>query len=221
MSDLWLILLPILLTDVANPVLLALVVYLAGAPRGILLASAALTGHTAAYFASGVLIALGFERLTAFVADPGPISYSLGLLLGLLLLWAAWKSRAQDPQNPPPEDPPATLGSAFTTGAIINFIGIPFALPYFAAIDQILKAQLEVSGSLLLLAGYNLAYLLPFTMVPLATLIMGVQARAPLERLNQWVERVAAVLLPFILGAVGLALIVDALLYFFTGTGLF
>jgi len=33
---------------------------------------------------------------------------------------------------------------AFGLGAVINFVGIPFALPYFAALNQILKADLTI-----------------------------------------------------------------------------
>ena len=75
MSDLFLILTPILLSDVANPVLFALLVYLAAKPRGVLLSSAALAGHTAAYFGSGVLIALAFAELTEFLSNPGTLSF--------------------------------------------------------------------------------------------------------------------------------------------------
>jgi len=37
--------------------------------------------------------------------------------------------------------------TAFGFGAVINLIGLPFALPYFAALDQILKADLTVTDS--------------------------------------------------------------------------
>jgi len=221
MSDLWLVLLPILLTDMANPVLFALLVYLAGSPRGILLSASALAGHTVAYFGSGVVIAFGFEQVTSMMADPGPISYAIGLVLGLLLLWVAWLSRADAPSGEPPAEPPGSPVSAFTTGAIINFVGLPFALPYFAAIDQILKTGMSVGDALLALGGYNLAYMAPFLIVPGLVLILGDGAKNILERLNAQVERFAGLLLPLVLGIVGIGLTADALLYFITGAGLF
>ena len=220
MSGLWLILLPLLLTDIANPVLFALLVYLSGLPRGTLLSCSVLAGHTAASFGSGIIIALGFEQLTLLISDPGPLSYGVGLGLGLLLLWMAWKSRSETPSSDPAENPPTSLGSAFVTGAIINFIGVPFALPYFAAIDQILKQGLSVAESLLALGGYNLAYMAPFLIVPSLVWTRGEDAQAVLQRLNEKVGRFAAVVLPLILGLVGVALTVDALLYFTTGKGL-
>lgn len=221
MTDLWLVLIPLLLTDVANPVLFALLVYLAGRQRGAVLSSAALGGHTAAYFSSGVVIALAFDQLTEFMATPGPVSYGLGGLLGLLLLWVAWLSRSEAPAPEPDEESPVTAGAAFVTGAIVNFVGTPFALPYFAAIDQILKAELDVGGSLAVLGAYNLAYLAPFLAVPILTALMGERAQIVLGRINARVERIAGVLLPLILGAVGIALTLDAVLFFVRGEGLF
>ena len=44
-------------------------------------------------------------------------------------------------------------------GSIINLIGIPFAVPYFGAIAQMLKADLSVTGTLALLAAFALANL--------------------------------------------------------------
>lgn len=221
MTDLWLVLIPILLTDVANPVLFALLVYLAGADRGTLLSSMALLGHTAAYFSSGVLIALVYDQLTEFIANPGPVSYGLGGLVGLLLLWVAWLSGGEETPSETSGEPPVSTGAAFVTGAIVNFVGIPFALPYFAAIDQMLKTELSVTGSLAVLAGYNVAYLAPFVMVPALTAVMGARAQSVLHAINLRVERVASVLMPLVLGLVGIALTIDAALYFTRGSGLF
>jgi len=221
MTDLWLVLFPLLLTDIANPVLFALLVYLAGGSHGVRLSMAALAGHTAAYFASGVVLALAWDQLTAFIANPGPISYGIGLLLGGLLLWVAWLSRGDGSTPESAEEPPASVGSAFVTGAIINFIGVPFALPYFAVIDQILKSDPGVGQSLLLLGAYNLAYMTPFLIVPLLTIVMGESAQALLQRINRKVESVAGILLPLILGIVGMALVIDAVLFFTTGKGLY
>ena len=138
MSDLLLILTPILLSDVANPVLFTLLVILAAGPRGVLLSTAALAGHTAAYFGSGILITLAFAELTEFMNNPGTVGYALGGVLGIVLLYVAWLF-AQEAPDPQPEEPVSdTPLSAFTTGAIVNFIGLPFGLPYFVAIDQIL-----------------------------------------------------------------------------------
>jgi cytochrome c biogenesis protein CcdA len=104
---------------------------------------------------------------------------------------------------------------------VINFIGIPFALPYFAAIDQILKANLPPAEVVVLLVAYNLAYALPFLIVPVLVALVGERSRPVLTRINATLDRTSTVLMPIMLGLVGLALIADAVLCFATGEGLF
>jgi len=62
---------------------------------------------------------------------------------------------------------------------VINFIGIPFALPYFAAIDQILKANLATGDTLVLLVAYNPVYAPPFLVVPILVAALGERSRVP------------------------------------------
>ncbi len=223
MTDLLVVLVPILLSDVANPVLFAFMVYLAAEPRGAWLSTMGLLGHTAAYFGSGLIIALAFTEITALVSEPGTISYVIGALLGAVLLWVAWESaREPDPKAPVDrEAAPPTIGWAFSTGAIINFVGLPFGVPYFVAIDQLLRAELSTVASIGVLAGYNLAYMLPFTVVPVLTLVMGENAKALLQRMNERVEKVAGAVLPIVLGGIGLFLLLDAGAYFLRGEGLY
>ncbi len=100
-------------------------------------------------------------------------------------------------------------------------MGLPFALPYFAALDQILKADLTVSGSLLVLVIYNLGYALPFLTVPVLALVLGDGSSEVLSRINDKVDRASTVLMPLMLALVGVALVADAILYFTRGQGLF
>ena len=113
------------------------------------------------------------------------------------------------------------MWSAFGFGAVINFIGIPFAVPYFAAIDQILKADFSATQAVFMLLSYNLAYALPFVLVPLLSAVLGERARPILERINSVLDRVSSFLLPAMLGLIGLALLADALTYFIRGQSLF
>ena len=222
MLDLWAVLIPILLADVVNPVLFAFMVYAVGTDRPFINSSAALSGHTAAYLAFGILLAFAFDIITAWLANPTAIDYGLGFLVGLLLLWAAWRMRRggkQEKQESRVEQ--LTPPRAFGIGAVINIIGLPFALPYFAALDQILKADLTVTDSIMVLAGYNLGYALPFLVVPVLALTLGDRSRPVLARINQQVDRISAYLLPLMLTLLGIALVVDAVRFFVVGEGLF
>lgn len=222
MLDLWAVLIPILLADVVNPVLFAFMVYAVGTDRPLSNSGAVLLGHTASYLGFGIALAFAFETITRRLANPKPVDYGIGLLIGALLLWVAWQSRGGNKrEKTETRVKQLTPLRAFGIGAVINIVGLPFALPYFAAIDQILKADLTVSDSVMVLGGYNLGYALPFLVVPLLALVLGENSRPVLARINEKVNRVGAYLMPLMLGLVGVALVLDAILYFATGKGLF
>src|SRR5210317_576533 len=156
MLELWVILTPILLADVVNPVLFAFMVYAVGTDRPLSNSISALLGHTAAYLSFGIILALSFNIIKAGLANPKPVDYIISLIVGILLLWVAWRSRSKtaDKKDKPQVEELTPLKS-FTIGAIINIIGLPFALPYYAALDQILKAELTVTSFVVVLVGYN------------------------------------------------------------------
>lgn len=220
MSELWTILLPILAADVLNPILFGFLVYAAGTPRGVVNSAAALLGHTLAYFVAGVVLALGLDRLSDALANPSTIDFVAELVIGAFIVGVAVRSgkggsRANEPTSE------LTPLRAFGMGAVINIIGLPFAVPYIGAVSQIVKVQLDPGAALISLAAYNLLYAAPFLPVPLLVLILGPRSRAPLERVNSALTRIADRLLPPLIGLVGLVLMADALAYFAVGRPLF
>jgi cytochrome c biogenesis protein CcdA len=215
------VLIPFLVADVINPVLFAFLVYAAGSERPVVNCSALLLGHTTAYLGAGVAIAIGLENIINYLANPSRIDYLIGLVVGLFLLWIAFPNTDKSKPKQPEQSGALSPLSAFGFGAVINFVGIPFALPYFAAISQILKADFETHEALLLLVAYNILYALPFLIVPALVVILGERSRPLLQRINEQLDRVSAFLMPALLGLCGLALVGDALLYFVTGKGLF
>lgn len=219
--EIWYILFPILLTDIVNPVLFAFLVFAAASKRPVLISSSMLLGHTLAYFGAGIIIALFMESITAFLANPRRIDFIIELILGIILLWVAFGTRKNTGKRPEESTSEFSLIGAFGFGAVVNFIGIPFAVPYFAAIDQILKTESSITQSVLLLLSYNLAFALPFMLVPALSAVLGDRARPVLERINRALDKVSSVLMPLLLGLVGLALLADALTYFARGSSLF
>jgi cytochrome c biogenesis protein CcdA len=222
MIDLWTVLLPILLVDALNPVLFAFVVYAVGTERPFSNGAAALAGHTLAYFLAGIAIALGLDRLSELLENPGALAFSIEAVLGGVLLFVAAKSVGGSGASPPTEGAGAlTPLSAFGLGMVINFVGIPFAVPYFAALDQILKVDLDTAGAVLQLAIYNAGYALPFLALLGIRAALGDEARPVLERINDVVERASGFVMPPLLGLAGIALLIDAGVWFATGDALF
>jgi len=217
----WGMLLPILLSDVINPVLFAFMVYAAGSSRPVLSSGAMLLGHTVTYFSFGIVLSLGLERISARLANPRFLDFVIEVVLGVILLWLALRTRKDTGKRPEEETPEFSPWDAFRFGALVNVIGIPFAVPYFAAIDQFLKSDLNTSGILLALLAYNLVYALPFLLVPVLSAVMGERSKPLLARVNAVMERISSFLMPLMLGLVGLALLADSITYFLSGESLF
>lgn len=221
MTEIWTALIPILLADVLNPVLFAFMVYAAGTNRPVQNSSAVLLGHTVAYLLAGIVLSFGLESVGERLANPKRIDFFIELALGIILLWVALRSRNAQGKKPETTSPKLTLATAFGYGMVINFIGLPFAVPYFAAISQILKADPSFFEALLLLLAYNVLYALPFAIVPSLIAVMGSRAQPVLDKINRTLDRLSVFLMPIVLALVGLALLADAVTYFVTGESLF
>lgn len=221
MFELWMTLIPVLIADVVNPVLFAFLVYAAGTNRPVVNSCGVLLGHTLAYYVAGVVIAIGIESISNRLSNPQQIDYIIGMVIGLILLWVGFLSWKTEKTEQAEESRTLTPMSAVGLGAIVNFMGLPFALPYFAALDQILKADLTPLTSLAVLAGYNVLYALPFALVPILTATSGEKSQIILRKINDWLVRISNFLMPILLVLVGLALIVDSMIYFVTGYEMF
>ena len=220
MTDLFAVLVPILLVDVLNPVLFAMMVFAAGSRRPVGNTSAILAGHTLAYFAAGIVIALGMEQLAYRLANPQRIDFVISGIVGAGLLLMVLPTKKQGAPKAAEPEWELTPVKCFGLGAIINFVGIPFALPYFAVVDQVLKADLSVTGSVTVLAIYNLLYAAPFLVVPALVAVSGERAKPLLEKINGFIGKASDLLMPWLFAALGAALVADAVAYFYRGTGL-
>ncbi|MBT8379610.1 MAG: GAP family protein [Ignavibacteria bacterium] len=225
MFDLLPIVLPILITDIINPVLLAAVIFSLGSRKPFVNSVFILLGWFLLYFAAGIAIALGLDAVIELLANPRPIDFYIEIAIGLLLLWLGLSMifKKKPKQKKPQYDDAAALSplKAFWMGALINIIGLPFALPYFAVIDQILKADLDWVPSLTVLLIYNLLYVLPFASLLLIRIFYREKSDAIFSKINSVMERIADVLMPFILIGIGGFLIADAIFFFVKGTPLF
>jgi len=186
MVDLLATLAPISLVDSLSLMPFALVVLatLLSGPRPYVASMSFLAGIATSYFAAGVLIAVGLggviARVTAGVAhwykNPAAIDYVLGMLIGLALIvlgyrWATARRQRAERKSAAAGMTPA---QAFLLGAGATLAGLWGALPYFAAVDQILKAGISTGQGILALAYYNAI----FVAIPLGLVV----ARAFLGR---------------------------------------
>jgi len=213
-------LVPVLLVDVLNPVLFAILVFAVGSNRPIINSSAILLGHTLAYFIAGVAVSHGVEQIAARLTNPHPIDFVFSGVVGLGLLWMVVRTKKDGAPVANEPEWELTPAKCFGFGAVLNFVGIPFALPYFAVIDQIVKANLSMAESFTTLVIYNVAYALPFAAVPVMVAVSGDSAKPFLERVNGFIAKAADIVMPWMLGLLGLALLADSAAFFYRGEGL-
>ena len=90
-----------------------------------------------------------------------------------------------------------------------------------AAVEQVLKADLDAAGAVGVLVAYNLLYAAPFALLIALRRLGGSDAGRLLAGINAWVDKVAGVLLPFLIIALGVALAADAAAWFWRGAPLF
>ena len=216
---------PILVSDILNPVLLAGVIFGLGSRRPFLNSTLLLLGWFVTYFTAGILLALGLDAMIDFFKTPRPIDFVVETILGLLLIGlGVYVVRSGQRQKQGREfDDADTLssGTSFWIGASINLLGMPFAIPYFAFLGQILKADLDWMGALIVLLIYNLLYVLPFSLLIFIRLIYREESDVLFKSISDAMEWLSAILMPILLFLVGGALLADAFVFFSTGNPLF
>ncbi|MGE0634658.1 MAG: GAP family protein [Pseudobdellovibrionaceae bacterium] len=211
------ILLPILISDIINPVLLAGMIYGLGSQHPFVNTWIISLSFFLSYLAAGLLIAVGLEQLTEILQLTKDFDYTLEFILALLLLYFAWRMYSTENQYPEQDLPHKKRMSqrdALLLGLQINIVGLPFALPYLAAIDQILKANLPALTSFLFLLLYNLLYILPFTSLIFIRWYYKRESDSIFQSINKGVDHFTQKYLPVIFLILGLILIEDCVSYF-------
>lgn len=217
MINLIFVLIPILIADLLNPVLFGGAVYSLGSTRPVINASGVLLSFFVTYFLAGLFIAVSLETLSDYFHLPLGFDYVLELIVAVLLFYFAWKQYKEGDQHLERKlrhDKGMTLWTACLLGAQINLVGLPLAIPYLAAIDQVLKADLRVAATIFVLLLYNIFYVLPFAFLILLRLIYKKESNVIFEKINYWMHSVCVKYMPLIFIFLGLLLVEDAVSYF-------
>jgi hypothetical protein len=184
-----------------------------------LTATGFLLGIFVSYLASGILIAFGLgetinkvtEVLVHWFKNPNALDYYLSMVVGVLLIvfgyaWAT--ARRKKAEQKKQADPGMGPVQAFLLGGGAVLAGLWGALPYFAAVDTILKENLAVSESIVALTYYNVIFVSSGVVVVLIRAVMGERADGIFAAVNRfiavWGKRVIITLM-VLLGLVMLA----------------
>jgi len=211
------VLFPILLADAINPVLLAGVLYGLGSHRPMINSWMIILSFFVSYFLSGVAIALVFEEIVEIFHLPHGFDYAIEFVVALLLIaigWSQLRSGDTHPEERLKHESSMSLWDAGMLGLQVNFVGLPFAIPYLAAIDQILKAQISAAASVVVLLVYNILYVSPFVAMIAIKWCFGEQSKPILEGFNRWMHTLSVKYLPWIFFVLALLLLEDCISFF-------
>lgn len=191
--------------------------------RSFLLASAFIFGITSAYFLVGVAILLGMNvlmeslrpTLERWWQDPNAAELTVQFLVGLVLLAQVWRRGWKSSEEASPErNVDTSVVSLFMLGAFLSLVGLPGAVPYFGAIDQILRGDLDQVGSLIALLAYNLFFVSPLLLVTLAGTFSRKASQPILDFVSTNVHKHGARATTLAMGVLGVAFVIDAFSWF-------
>jgi cytochrome c biogenesis protein CcdA len=173
--------------------------------------------------AFGVTLALGLaailDQLDAVLLrvwkSPHTHELLIQVLIGALLLYVAIRIGNPRMRSAGTDVPVRqSIVGAFLFGIGLTILGLPGALPYFAAIDQILRADASTGGMIAALAYYNAVFVAPLVMIVILRLLLAARS-APLldavgDFLGAWGRRLVATLL----AALGAVMVIDGIGWF-------
>ncbi len=194
-----------------------------GAEKPFLTASAFIAGKFVPRFTFGLLLAIGLDaafdglRVRAREAwqDPDALVVLLQLVIGAMMVVFGYYLSHTSRQRPDhTSSTPLTPTSAFSIAAGLTVVGLPSALLYFAAIDQILRADLRAPGIVNAVLFYNVVYLSPLMLIVLSRRLFGARADPLFGAVARFLERWGKRLMFFGLLGLGAVLVADAIGWF-------
>ena len=181
------------LADSLNPSTVGPALYLAAGerPRSSVLRFTAAVA--AVFFVGGAVLTIGpGQALLALIPHPGrTVRYIAETVAGVAMLVVAgvlFFNRERLGQREP-RDTPHRFGSPAILGVTLSVIELPTALPYFAVIVAIIAAGLNPVAELLLLALYNVCFVLPLLLIVLTLTLAGDRAQVLLNRARVYLRR--------------------------------
>jgi putative Mn2+ efflux pump MntP len=189
-------LIPLILGTGLAPVMVILVLTLLRGERGLIRASAFLSGVVAVRLAQGLVFGmlLGSPDDSGEEAAARTITSTLLLVLGLLMLIAAIRKyrKEEDPDEPPPKwmTTVATASplKALGMGALAIAVGGKHWVFTLSALSVIREAELDQAGGVTLFLVYVTAASLPL-LIPIVSLVIAPQrASSILSGVGSWLD---------------------------------
>lgn len=195
------------LADSMNPSTVGPAMFLAAAGNGARRVAEFTLGVFGVNLIAGLLLAIGPGRLLLDLV-PHPqvtVRHFIELIAGLILVGVAvalWAGRRTLARRELPGR--RTSGSsALVMGASLAAVELPTAAPYFAVIAGAVAAPVSVPAKVVLLALYNLAFVLPLLVIAAVLCSGSDRADRWLRRGARWLQRRWPVALACVLLLIG------------------
>jgi len=229
MFELLLTLTPISLLDSMSAVPIAVIplAIILNGRRPILGSIGFISGGFVTYFLFGILLLMGIdtfidkyaEMFISYVkSEPNCVELVIQIILGLVMIYFAsqFSKKAPRDSNTRTREYQADITpiQAFSISATINIIGMWGALPYFAAIAQILKANLETVPMISSLVYYNAIFALPLVGFIILRAVLGDRAQGVLDKITRFFTHWGKQIIIFSLYILGPLLIADGIGWF-------
>ncbi len=194
-----------------------------GGRKPVIGALSFIAGIFLVYTLSGVLLLLGFDLVFEIIGpsisrwwnQPNIVELGLQIVVGtLLVVYGLRQYRLPEISASSDSAKPVSPVGAFTLGASLTVIGIPGAVPYFGAIERILRADLSFMASMGALIFYNFVFVLPFFVLFLLRILMPNQSKSIFGSISLLINRWSK---PAIVGGfiiLGIVLIADSIGWF-------
>jgi cytochrome c biogenesis factor len=153
--------------------------------------------------------------LTQIWKHPDTLDLITQIIIGVILLVFGFRRpRARDSRGDSGISESITPPKAFIIAAGLVIIGIPGAIPYLAAIDMLLRADLSGFEVVLALLYYNVLFILPLAVLVFIRVLFPNQSERIFDftkdLIAKWGRRVIVTLLVIL----GLVMVVDGIGWF-------
>lgn len=222
MTALVLLLTSIALLDSTSivPLCIAPLVALLSSDRPLIGASSFLFGIFIVYLAFGILVLLGlgaiFAEIDAWVGslwrEPETIEIWLQITIGFVLLFFGYRmANARESRGERGASLVMSPIQGFTLGAGLTLVGLPGAVPFFAAADQILRADLSIAGGIAALLYYNVVFLFPLLTIVLVRVFFRKQSESVFSAIRRFFDIWGRCLIIALLVLLGAVLTIDGI----------
>lgn len=185
--------------------------------RPLLLSASFVGGIFLTYFAMSVLVFMGLDSLfdaagrwfARWSENPRTVCLVAQIVIGAAMLIVA--VLMMKPGRLPPGRQPKSISptGVFAFASLLIFIGLPGAIPLFAAVDLLIRAEVSTNASLWALVYYNAVFVLPFAAMVIVRLALGERGNRVLEAVSTFLSAWGKRLVIVVLLLLGMALIAD------------